>query len=1821
MKPYNMSNQSSPQPRRGSTLIIVIALLGLLSFVGMVFFSFATSERSAAEYFSDAKKGVVDEPDNVWDHLLRHVIVGPSDRPMDRLSILRSPNRSHSMLHNMVGGDMSPFSGEGIQVRYNSSGLPEVIGPSGNDWLDFVDSPVARGGNENRSIRRPSMDVDYTYPDINNIFLAYRGWAIRDMAEDLNGNGTLDPGEDRNGNSILDTPSPRFERVPVIIPSFMRPQYMKSSQTNGVGSSDTPTDLYWAYASNTPGTYTDVITPGNRATNVLSTYKGRSFRPNPNHISGFRPDGTPVYRYLTDAENSALASPLLSGPFPFVPENAPIGKAGNLNPVRGEMGIWTGSEPEAYELDADNDGDGIKEGIWLDTNFPVQEHVDSSGTSRLYTVLHSVTIYDLDALIDINVHGNLAGLNRSGNIKALALSGEFDENFLSRSNLGLGPNEVNPLPALRANVANLLSSLPAHAALDYAREQMNHGFGINPMAYTNPNTGLPMSSVTQANMEFIWLLTGRADVSGGSRPAFTSNKLDDLFPGRWGESERLFNAVKIGGTFLVADLPRPGKPGDAQTSGTTGIRYGGNLSSAGRDGFDDNQDRYDSEIQKSLGRVRPHGTPMDYAGTGRTGNSSIDTYDVSTGRFAFNTGSDLRQPVLHRDSATVGPERFIRFPGYSFVRDYSSTPARYIYGQNGVYDNGTGDDLIANPQYDPLFEDPLESIFDPDFADSRFDQIYGPGDLFALHMTAADISSAPEQPSERLTQLAPYAFRTGNAPFQFNEQVIPGVRGRFTTVSNSLHRFLMRSPFGADGKPGDAGVDDDMDGTTDEPDEVLYESSPGVRGYKDQDGLSRWWEFSADADGQDANGDGFPDGDGNYEFPPRFFADANANGYYDAGDTAVQPYSEADPFRPQVRRLLTMESGEGRGLFGQMPLSPNHLLDVERNAQTPAEGTKEFLRYMQRAGMRFRPLTDHPLESETAGVTSIPSYSSSTPVNFPPQTIEEREFWARRDRQKLARDIYVMLYTTGGAAIDNNGTDNDSSDDKFVLNYTVMNDFAGTPRYTPDQLRRMAQFAVNLVDAMDSDNVITKFEYDKNLGNGWNLDDDPYSTAAEPSPTVADPVAPFTDSTGLYPEETLSRGVVYGIEAQELAFSETLAVRSQIFNSMYSDSTQMAHNETTDEINFLHIELQNLRPTEVAMAGANTGTTNEELAVWQLARFDRSGTAADAEPATVTQSLSLMAGNNPVDGGKRFTIAIASKEGDPGNTDPTQWATADIYADNDKDNDFELVSPDVTASSVNLGDTVTPHADLDLIHTSHLARWRGAGNSQQPGLFCNNLQTYNGNDNFGYTAAASQDGFDLVLRRRLNPAMPELPLADNPWIEVDRTRVVFENLYREENNAMTMMDEMVLRLDQAPSYERMESIASTTTNPYSSMSDSAPQTWRFNTIGSDLNSTSSIFNYQQVHFDREFSSSIEFLNLPVIGPRFLTHRFERMRQSPYRQVLDGSSIPQPSLITSAEAMFLMPDFPDTSGGTSFETPRDNRWYRLMRFVEVPSRVHKMLGNYLTQQKFPGKININTLRHREVLAGLIDNPAFADVPNLLDSNTNSLEDGPFLVSRDYLDDSNSSNGRDVWQDFMRDRDGRPVKSFQTGIGAMNFLIPGTPNARPFRENGFVGSKPESDDGLDRTLLRRLAGRIENSKTDGVDDDGGGNDTDDDPTNNRHWLEVATDVSHHNQPHASTNTQVRHQILSKIMNNTTTVSNTYIVFGTAAYFEVVEDPATGMIQIGGRYDLNEDNDGDPATNPSEKKSIFVIDRTDAFQSYDPGTGDFAWQQLVKASVMVK
>jgi hypothetical protein len=294
------------QSRRGSTLVIVIALLGLLAFTGMVFFTFAAQERAAAEYFSEAAKTESEETDDPFPWALEQMLIGASNE--QKASILWSPTRRHSLVRNLVGRDVAPHTGSGMHVVLDSTtalpaidndfdGVQDAV-PAGDpldplsNRMNFVDAMQAWGqlfGNGvegTLNTRRdyagtngmPEPDVDYTYPDINHLFLGFKGWAVRDNGteEDLNFNGVLDPGEDSNGNGILDR---RYEQVRMFIPSYFRPQYLKSGFGKGANGVDVPTDPDW---------FDETVSA------THEQYSVRSFRPHALHVAGFDGSGNAV---------------------------------------------------------------------------------------------------------------------------------------------------------------------------------------------------------------------------------------------------------------------------------------------------------------------------------------------------------------------------------------------------------------------------------------------------------------------------------------------------------------------------------------------------------------------------------------------------------------------------------------------------------------------------------------------------------------------------------------------------------------------------------------------------------------------------------------------------------------------------------------------------------------------------------------------------------------------------------------------------------------------------------------------------------------------------------------------------------------------------------------------------------------------------------------------------------------------------------------------------------------------------------------------------------------------------------------------------------------------------------------------------------------------------------------------------------------------------------------------------------------------------------------------------------------------------------------
>jgi hypothetical protein len=102
--------------RRGSTLLVVVALMGMLALLGVMFFAFATQEEENAKNFHEAAKVIYDPdlgPDIYFNWALRQLIIGPA-RADERNSSLWGSRMS--LLPNAYGNDIHPHSGTGLSI-------------------------------------------------------------------------------------------------------------------------------------------------------------------------------------------------------------------------------------------------------------------------------------------------------------------------------------------------------------------------------------------------------------------------------------------------------------------------------------------------------------------------------------------------------------------------------------------------------------------------------------------------------------------------------------------------------------------------------------------------------------------------------------------------------------------------------------------------------------------------------------------------------------------------------------------------------------------------------------------------------------------------------------------------------------------------------------------------------------------------------------------------------------------------------------------------------------------------------------------------------------------------------------------------------------------------------------------------------------------------------------------------------------------------------------------------------------------------------------------------------------------------------------------------------------------------------------------------------------------------------------------------------------------------------------------------------------------------------------------------------------------------
>lgn len=1853
--------------RRGSTLLVVIGMLGLLLLLGFTYFSFAAQEDQASQYFTEAAKTPRSDVDPFLfgieqvllgaraPHYHSALYTGPVDN-LRGLGVGR-----HSLIGTMLGGDSSLYSGSGQNVVFRDDttpdGLPDVNGGTNYPWGrddnydglpdadPIVNLSIAGNGGRVRSIpgspgsgvTLPQPDVGYTYPDANNLFLSYYG-------------------------TVWDDVSGRWRRF--IIPSFHRPQLMRD-RTSGAPIAN--------WASN-------------------PALAARVLRPHPNHVTTSDPfnggnvNATNNPRYLSAGGTNALGLPVSAFPFTNLEQgvfDADVrdldpGDAGDrttiatrLNAQEISSGIGNGT---GVNYDVDNDNDGIREGVWLDLDYPVQRLLDG----RLYTVLFSFTIVDADGLINVNEAGNLSGahLNASGIPvdpswinKSQLLSGSP----VSRSNLGATPAEVNPGYALNANPGSTADYANATNS-DRATLPLRTQYNISGRRTVASDPAL--TAIETGNLELFMLLTGRVKFRTQNGGGLTLDGVDYIFDGssfeealvsgKWGETTTLFEAIwnasnavrnssssnwiadPTAGNFVSWRFPRPGRALTAISPLTYALDDVRHPFHPFNQSFpDDNGNRlrevvYSSDVRflRDSDPYLPNvlipvpRRPSDHRGLGNyiTGSANGPVATLSDGPLA-----------------PTAPDRWVAYAGYS---QFKNDDADGSGQNNGFAMPWQSVDLSTTPLLSSLIDEPGETVTEPKQArTSTGDQIFGIEEMAGLHARrngSIDDAATGGVSNFRLRQLAPNNFgdpaaTSGDLGSQRATQVTlnageteswpQGIRNRFTVSSWDRPQSGLPTP------------PLQLNGT---------DVSRPSKAFTALTSIDRPWEY-----------DSYPSSTTNrLQFPPRYGSGGAGvpevlqpfraelrtmlRAYLESPD-AVDITEATFQFRRNINRLLISywDNSQNRAIPVYRRLMP-HPFNAPPSANIPGRGTMlgpdgqpGQAGFDDNGNFRHDTNTGAPIldsnnraiaiadndgggntdwgEIGAPGSDDLMPWSpvanitaAGLPASNATEEAESRariqEFWARRDRQLMARDIYVMLYTLGGGR-----NRLDYSNASLDTNLGVLQTNATRAVYTNDQLEEMAQFAVNLVDALDPDDAITPFEYMRDLSNGWRLDDNPYDPNG-----VSDVFSPSADDGGV---AAADRGVVFGVEQQTLTLSELLAIRAPYIDSTETNARHTTWDDrgtTTQARYFTYLELKNASPQAASLA--NRG--------WRIRRIDP--TATDPYASATTLSILTLdesaAANtsNAIPAGGQFTIGNRSDlENDPSGVSTSGRPSLfridiDQDANGTFDGQFECLAPgcgygngtlrlsDATSDEVNQAEmNAQLPSYLDLRWSPHNSRFtltNAGGATLGVGTWVD--------------SGTTTDTLRFVLERRANTTRNQgADSKDNAWVIVDE--LVVNNAFREYTAADgDDVTALTTKLANLLSRERDQPLNRSTGTPNS---NGIGVTTVRNTLDGSNGAVSATiknsvspasFSLIQNHFDRDFASPMELLSLPLFGPRDLTRRTALIGNT-NNQPRDGSGNLTGTEYTAGKK-FMRPNYTVTDGGADATGAAanplyDNAWYRLFEFLEVPNGRNSQVQQFVKSPRTPGRLNLNTIRDAAVFAGLVDDPAMVQGYD------------PFLNSVGAYE----SGSRYWWLQFVKARDQRdPV----TGL-----YLPGTPASRPFL--GFNAlpnhvARPES--GVERTLLRSLAANLTNQVTypPGVggspytdidmNDDISGDSTlsfADQRPDRRGLFEARTvnDLASQGGSN-SVDPHTRHRLLHKIANNSTTRSNVFIVWVTTTRCEMVWDKTTQTYRIGGRLDGAADLADTAGDFPAER-AFFVLDRSQLEEAYDARTGAFNFRKFIK------
>lgn len=1698
----------TPSRRGGAVIIMVVSLMTTLVVLGLFYYSFATQERASAEYFATRDPLEID-PDPIFNFGEEQLIVGTRGSLTD--SALWG--NKYSLLANMIGrldgnlqpvDDVHPFNGTGLRLSNpNTSNFQIYVDDDSSTDVDQDDFVLnfSRSAHGGANFFTSGGPIGNAYQD----YTPDAGYTYPDL------------------NSLflaMDYIDDTGQRV--IIPSFSRPGYMKAA----VGT------------ASSRGKYAQLMG------NVMS-FGQQSLRPHYTHVNaadsnfarfvatedanannsldmGEDRNNDGVFDRGDIAARSGDRNRILTQ-FPFTNDINGNSEDTNGNGILDsgedrnsnsrldgafEFGVWDDvSGSDIYELDVDVDGDGIRDSIVIDLDHPIIDLPNG----RQVVPLYAFKVIDADALLNLNAHGNMAlyrFIDRAGSPNLTNHIKDFGD-WISQSSGGMSRSEIN----LGYALANDTSNKSVSNAVAF--QQHRGYFGAN------------VANRRQlANSELAFLLSGRPDFDSSGNPIGTSSF---NIPGRYGEATLLDSALGIRSQPFTGTLPAAGETGDDDDRDSNTILPGGSIAIP-----------YNGEPESNADPEATIRTKRE----GRNGGRGYE-YNIEYGMMPIKAGPNFPSawnPVplggmgewLDQVGSIGGATRTLN----GVVDLYTGTNANtnptkwpeYIQsdlttvglGNRSMWQNQIGGLLnmtvsnILQPEaFDFQIDEPDEMILSSNFSSSD-DAPFAPFEMAGLHLSDADWNSIGA--ASRIRSLAPFNFEISLDAVD--------IRKRFTTDSRDRLEFSMSY---------NANRDFETQTASDFP--------PSFNG-SFRNVLRRLLRTQFNDTGNIANARSNPqhrldinrllvnfDSRGNPIYrqlmPHPAFAsgDSDTNGYLLRGSA---PNFDVRPVQHYNAGVTTYdEDVAGRGVSTDLDA-----LDPE--IPTVSNGVQNFAAV--------------PL-SATAGTGTAAKFA--------------QEVWARYDRQRMARDIFMLLYTVG-------------LEDDFSHNPADLVD--DNNNLVDDRIELIAQFAVNYVDALDRDDVITRFEYDPNPGNGWNVTDTDLDTDEDGSGD--------------------SRAFVHGIEHQALTFSEALWIVTE--EQTTGGMTPMGQDfditlyDDEDERQYLYIELRNTSTRDIVLKDGTYRIERDDDGDDQAeVYFEFEGNGDVIEPGE-TYLISTQDGTVRVSGSATMNA--------------NEIRSSDFYLDHDGDDtNWELAIPyqvDSMGDPTQMADEndyPDPLCDLDLA-------WPDASHTDRF-----NLTNIDPNIRPGYMvglnpaqmAATNPDYFNLILKRRRN--LDAEGLGESEWVEVDRFTVQQKLFDPSSDNEAGAND----GLNDIPSDERYEPLdpkqeeytASAMPAPLDSelqhsMSvmpasrDRANQRWlRYEDMAIGISEGFKPYSLWQAHFDRDFISRMELLSVPIIAPEYFIADEENRS--------DGSgSLPEGGLDTGIQKrngprpedlaawMFLNPK------GNDDGVP--NLWYRMLEFVTVGSSNNQgIYDDFGLVRHDHAKVNLNTLRHAQTLAGIIDDD--------FQFNADTSSQSQFEAT--MLRDEYNGGWRNWWDEMRLVRDGEDAGSANTPE------LPGTPLAKPFRPMSFIHP--------DITILRSdLATNAMVNFGDLVDNPLQDtilrfNEDDSNPNNSKLGLfearsrDEVIEQYDNDEVRSDVHLSTANRLLGKIDNHTTVRSNVFLVWVAIRFHDAHQpDPSDlDVVQIGGVAD------GLPIY-----RQFLVVDRTRLEEAYDPNSNTFDFQKFI-------